>query len=184
MMIIKYNDAMILYDDVMKTGVNLPDQVFHEKFIKYFFFDNDICTSEDLINSTLAIINQSFGCDSVVDVFSSTDFAYLGELYADDNWIPKLKDITTGLNDAGDYGALTIIEKNKRWALFQKTSVDKGVLGINSNVSLEPIKNIIYDNFVDCDVLSKWLEQKTSQDVEIVRSIGKEYLMRLVMNYS
>ncbi|KIS43356.1 hypothetical protein [Kosakonia radicincitans] len=175
---------MTLIKKIVISDANLPEQVFHEKFIKYFSFDNDICTSEDLINSTWAIINQSFGCDSVADVFSSTDFAYLGELYADDNWVSKLKDITTGLNNAGDYGALTIIEKNKRWALFQKTPVDKGVLGINSNESLEPIKNIIYDNFVDCDVLSKWLEQKTSQDIESVRSIGKEYLMRLVVNYS
>lgn len=180
----KHNDAVSLLTDVVKRGVNLPGYIFYERFTKYFFFDNDICTSEYLIDATKTIVGKCFGDDSVASVFSSSDFEYLGDIHIQDDWIEKIRSLSSKMNDAGDYGGLIIFEQKKRWALFQKTPVDEGVLGLSSNESLEPIADLIYENFVDCEVFRVWLEQKTQRDINLVQTIGREYLIRVMNNYS
>lgn len=58
------------------------------------------------------------------------------------------------------------------------------MLGLDSNKSLETINTLIYENFVDCEIFKEWLEEKTLHDVEVVKSMGKDYLMSMIQNYN
>ncbi|MHA7845171.1 hypothetical protein [Serratia sp. D1N4] len=182
-MTIEHDDAMTRLKNVVRLGVNLPAHVFHKKFSRYFFFDNDICTSDDLISVTKLIIRESLGHDLIANVFASSDFKYLGDLYMNEDWVAKIASLSTEMNNSGDYGGLIILDQEKQWAIFQKTPVDEGVLGFNSNKKLEPINNLIYDNFVDCKNFKEWLEEKTSQHAELVKCMGRDYLMSIMKNY-
>lgn len=183
-MTIKYDDAITLLKNVVRLGANLPDRVFHKNFTKYFFFDNDICTSEDLISVAKLVISESLGYNLIASVFASSDFKYLGDLYMNEDWVAKIISLSTEMNGSGDFGGLIILDQKKQWAIFQKTPVEEGVLGVNGNKKPEAINDLIYENFVDCEKLKEWLEEKTSHDVELVKSLGRNYLMRMVENYS
>jgi hypothetical protein len=183
-MTIEHDDAIILLKNVVRLGANLPAHVFHKKFARYFFFDNDICTSDDLIRVTKLVIGESFGDDLIANVFSSSDFKYLGDLHMNEDWVAKIVSLSTEMNSSGDYGGLIILDQKKQWAIFQKTPVEEGVLGVNSHKKLEVINNLIYENFVDCEKFKEWLEERTSHDVELVKFMGRDYLMSLVENYS
>jgi len=100
-----------------------------------------------------------------------------------EDWVTKIASLSTEMNNAGDYGSLIILDQNKQWAIFQKTPVDEGVMGFNRNLSLESINELIYENFVDCDVFKEWLEEKTSHNVELVKLIGRSFLTRIIENY-
>lgn len=182
-MTIEYDDAITLLKNVVRLGANLPARVFHENFARYFFFDNDICTSDDLISVTKLIIGESLGYDLMASIFASSDFKYLGDLHMNEDWVAKIVSLSTEMNDSGDYGGLIILDQKKQWAIFQKTPVEEGVLGINSNKKLEAINDLIYENFVDCEKFKEWLEERTSHDVELVKSMGRDYLMSIVENY-
>lgn len=183
-MTIEYEDAMTLLKNVVRLGDNLPTHVFHNRFAKYFFFDNDICTSDDLISVTKLIISESFGYDLIASVFASSDSQYLGDLHMNEDWGAKIFSLSTEMNSSGDYGGLIILDQKKKWAIFQKTPVDEGVLGLDSNKSLETINTLIYENFVDCEIFKEWLEEKTLHDVEVVKSMGRDYLMSMIQNYN
>lgn len=180
---IEYDDAITLLKNVVRLGANLPARVFHKKFARYFFFDNDICTSDDLISVTKLVIGESLGYDLMASIFASSDFKYLGDLHMNEDWVAKIVSLSTEMNDSGDYGGLIILDQKKQWAIFQKTPVEEGVLGINSNKKLEVINDLIYENFVDCEKFKEWLEERTSHDVELVKSVGRDYLMSIVENY-
>ena len=180
---IEHNNAITLLKNVVRLGTNLPAHVFHKKFSRYFFFDNDICTSDDLISVTKLVIGESFGYNLTASVFSSSDFRYLGELHMNEDWVAKIVSLNTEMNDSGDYGGLIILDQKKQWVIFQKTPVEEGVLGVNSNKKLEAINDLIYENFVDCKKFEEWLQERTSHDVELVESIGRDYLMSIVENY-
>lgn len=87
------------------------------------------------------------------------------------------------MNDDGDYGGFIIIEQGQRWIIFQITPVDEGVIGINVSKSLETINNLIYENLADCEVFRRWLKMKSKKDIDLVQTIGKEYLTQLIDNY-
>lgn len=180
---IEYDDAITLLKNVVRLGANLPARVFHKKFARYFFFDNDICTSDDLISVTKLVIGESLGYDLMASIFASSDFKYLGDLHMNEDWVAKIVSLSTEMNDSGDYGGLIILDQKKQWAIFQKTPVEEGVLGINSNKKLEAINDLIYENFVDCEKFKEWLEERTSHDVELVKSVGRDYLISIVENY-
>jgi hypothetical protein len=180
---IEHNNAITLLEKVVRLGTNLPAHVFHKKFARYFFFDNDICTSDDLISVTKLVIGESLGYDLIASVFSSSDFRYLGNLHMNEDWIAKIVSLSTEMNGSGDYGGLIILDQEKQWAIFQKTPVEEGVLGVNSNKKLEAINDLIHENFVDCEKFKEWLEERTSHDVELVESMGRDYLMSIVENY-
>ncbi|HGF3245199.1 TPA: hypothetical protein ACF6NJ_003980 [Salmonella enterica subsp. enterica serovar Sandiego] len=182
-MTIEYDDAITLLKNVVRLGANLPARVFHKKFARYFFFDNDICTSDDLISVTKLVIGESLGYDLMASIFASSDFKYLGDLHMNEDWVAKIVSLSTEMNDSGDYGGLIILDQKKQWAIFQKTPVEEGVLGINSNKKLEAINDLIYENFVDCEKFKEWLEERTSHDVELVKSVGRDYLISIVENY-
>ncbi|MGF6191460.1 hypothetical protein [Serratia sp. 2723] len=182
-MTIEHDDAMTRLKNVVRLGVNLPAHVFHKKFARYFFFDNDICTSDDLISATKLVIGESLGYDLIANVFASSDFQYLGDLHMNEDWVAKIVSLSTEMNGSGDYGGLIILDQKKQWAIFQKTPVDEGVLGFNSNKKIETINNLIYENFVDCEKFKEWLEEGTSHDVELVKSMGRDYLMSIIENY-
>lgn len=183
-MAIDYVDATTRLKQVVNFGVNLPAQVFREKFTRYFFFDNDICSSEDLISATKAVIIESFGKKSIADVFTTSDIQFLGDLSIRENWITKIALLNTQMNNSGDYGGLIILDQKKQWALFQKTPVDEGVLGINNNGNLDSINNLIYDNFVDCVKIREWLEKKSPNDISLIESMGEDYLINIIENHS
>ncbi len=182
-MTIEYDKPMIVLNEVVKLGVNLPNYVFHGKFENYLFFDNDICTSENLISVTKLIVRLSFGSDVIAKVFTSSDYKFLGDLHMNEDWVDKIVFLSTGMNNAGDYGGLIILDQNKQWAVFQKSPVDEGVMGFNRNVSLESINELIYENFVDCDVFKEWLEERTSRNVELVKLMGRSFLTKMIENY-
>jgi hypothetical protein len=100
-----------------------------------------------------------------------------------EDWVDKIVFLSTGMNNAGDYGGLIILDQNKQWAVFQKSPVDEGVIGFNRNVSLESINELIYENFVDCDVFKEWLEERTSRNVELVKLMGRSFLTKMIENY-
>lgn len=182
-MTIEYDNPMTILKEVVKLGGNLPNYVFHDEFESYLFFDNDICTSENLISVTKIIVRLSYGSDVIAKVFTSSDYKFLGDLYMNEDWVTKIASLSTEMNNAGDYGSLIILDQNKQWAIFQKTPVDEGVMGFNRNLSLESINELIYENFVDCDVFKEWLEEKTSHNVELVKLIGRSFLTRIIENY-
>ncbi|MEY8713644.1 hypothetical protein [Mangrovibacter phragmitis] len=182
-MTIEHDDAITLLKSVVRLDANLPARVFHKKFARYFFFDNDICTSEDLISVTKLVIGESLGYDLMASVFASSDFKYLGDLHMNEDWVAKIVSLSAEMNDSGDYGGLIILDQKKQWAIFQKSPVEEGVLGINSNKKPEAINDLIYENFVDCEKFKEWLEERTSHDIELVKSVGRDYLMSIVENY-
>ncbi|EMN3919607.1 hypothetical protein REJ49_002391, partial [Citrobacter farmeri] len=175
--------TMTRLKNMIIPGVNLPDRIFHKEFTRYFFFDNDICSSKDLIETIKTIVVKSFDVHFSADVFSSSEFLFLGQLHINEDWVTKLSTLSRKMNDDGDYGGLIIIEQGQRWIVFQKTPVDEGVIGINASKSLETINNLIYENLVDCEVFRKWLKMKSKQDIDLVQTIGKEYLTQLIDNY-
>lgn len=182
-MTIEHDDAMTRLNNVVRLGINLPAHVFYKKFARYFFFDNDICTSDDLISATKLVIGESLGYDLIANVFASSNFQYLGDLHMNEDWVAKILSLSTEMNDFGDYGGLIILDQKKQWAIFQKTPVEEGVLGINGNKKLEAINDLIYEDFVDCEKFKEWLEERTSHDVELVKSMGRDYLMSIIENY-
>lgn len=175
--------TMTRLKNMIIPGVNLPDRIFHKEFTRYFFFDNDICSSKDLIETIKTIVVKSFDVHFSADVFSSSGLLFLGQLNINEDWVTKLVTLSRKMNDDGDYGGLIIIEQEQRWIIFQKTPVDEGVIGINVSKSLETINNLIYENLVDCEVFRKWLKMKSKQDIDLVQTIGKEYLTQLIDNY-
>lgn len=54
---------------------------------------------------------------------------------------------------------------------------------IKCNKMPEAINNLIYESFVDREKFKEWLEERTSQDVELVKSVGRDYLMSIIKNY-
>ena len=170
-------------EEIVRLDANLPADIFHKRFSKYFFFDNDICTSDHLINATRAIVNELIGRDVIADVFSSTDFQYLGYISMSDSWIKKILSMSMSMNHCGDFGGLTILDREKRWVLFQKTPVDEGILGVDSSKTLDIISEFVYENFIDCEDIKRWLEKKTREDESIVQSMGENYLIHMLTNY-
>lgn len=176
--------AITQLKNVVRLGVNLPEHVFYTKFARYFFFDNDICTSDELISTAKLVIGKSLGWDLIANVFASSNYQYLGNLHMNEDWVAKIVSISTEMNTSGDYGGLIILDQKNQWAIFQKTPVDEGVLGFNTTKKLDTINSLIYENFVDCEKVKEWLEEKTTNDVELVKSIGRTYLVSMLENYS
>lgn len=178
-----YDNEITLLENVIRREVNFPNYIFHKRFDEYLFFDNDICTSEVLISVTELIVRLSFGPDVIAKVFTSSDYKFLGDLHMNEDWVTKIVSLSTEMNNAGDYGGLIILDQNKQWAIFQKSPVDEGVMGFNRNMSLESIYELIYENFVDCDVFKEWLEERTSRNVELVKLMGSSFLTKMIENY-
>lgn len=176
--------AVALIESFIVPRCNLPEHIFRKRFLKYFFFDNDICTSSDLIESTKAIVHESLGNNISAYVYSSSDHNFLGNLYGSDNWTARLAALTAKMNDDRDYGGLVIISTDKSWGIFQKTPVDEGVLGINTNNNLSLINELIYENFIDFKIIKTWLKEENQQDANLVQGLGREYLRALINNYS
>ncbi|KFX05768.1 hypothetical protein KU73_01550 [Pectobacterium wasabiae] len=170
--------------DIARQGVNLPQQVFTKTFHKYWFFDNDICTSDDLIYAVYSIIRECFDTHSKAAVFSYFESDYIGNLKMSDDWVLKINKYSAKMNESGDYGGLIIVDYDKQWALFQKNPVERGVLGVDEGGGLAAINELIYDNFIDCNVINGWLGEKTQRDKELVSYIGRAYLTQLMENYS
>lgn len=179
----KSTEERALLQHVIKTEADVPLQVFNVNFSTYLFFDNDICHSHDLINAIKMVVRASFADDSVAAVYSSYDFSFLGELCMDDDWVAKLASFNRRMNEEGDYHSLTIIDKTKQWALFQNTPVEDGVLGITSNRDSGCINDLIGEFFFNCETLAELLKEKTERDKSLVRTIGKEYIMKMIENY-
>lgn len=173
----------VLLNDVIRPGVNLPSQVFYINFSKYFFFDNDICSSDYLIEATRSLILDALGWGGVAYIYSSSESVFLGELHVSDNWVERISALATEMNNSGDYGGLIIIGADKSWAIFQKTPVDEGVLGFSSNKVLSLRSELLYENFVDCETIKKWLREETAHSKDLVHNIGRDYLKNIIDNY-
>lgn len=169
---------------IVRQGVNLPRHVFTKKFFKYWFFDNDICTSDDLIYAVYSIIRECFDTRSRAAVFSYVEYDYMGDLKMSDDWVMKINRYSAKMHEAGDFGGLIIVDYDKQWALFQKNPVERGVLGVNDVRNLAEIDELIYDNLIDCNIIDKWLCEETQRDKELVSYIGRAYLYKLMENYS
>ncbi|EOM8120643.1 hypothetical protein ACNGUD_004731 [Salmonella enterica] len=128
-MTIEYDDAITLLKNVVRLGANLPARVFHENFARYFFFDNDICTSDDLISVTKLIIGESLGYDLMASIFASSDFKYLGDLHMNEDWVAKIVSLSTEMNDSGDYGGLIILDQKNNGRYSRKPLLKRGCWG-------------------------------------------------------
>lgn len=170
--------------DIVRQGVNLPRQIFTKTFYKYWFFDNDICTSNDLIYAVHSIIRECFDKHSRAAVFSYVESDYIGSLIMSDDWGLKINKYSAKMNESGDFGGLIIVDYDKQWALFQKNPVERGVLGVDKGGDLTAINELIFDNFIDCNTINGWLGEKTQRDKELVSYIGRDYLYKLMENYS
>lgn len=126
---IEYDDAITLLKNVVRLGANLPARVFHKKFARYFFFDNDICTSDDLISVTKLVIGESLGYDLMASIFASSDFKYLGDLHMNEDWVAKIVSLSTEMNDSGDYGGLIILDQKNNGLYSRKPLLKRGCWG-------------------------------------------------------
>lgn len=169
---------------VIRVGAKLPSDIFVQKFNQYLFFDNDICTSDYLINATQFIIRECFSPDSVASVFAYSDLHYLGELGTSDDWVAKITALSALMNDSGDYCGLIIIDKKQQWALVQPTPVEDGVLAINSDKQVNNMSGIVDENFIDCNTIREWLLEREERDKELVRKLGRDYLLEILKNYN
>ena len=79
-MTMKSIEEKVFIHHSIKIEANLPAQVFNDQYSTFLFFDNDICSSDDLINAVKNIISHSFDDDTVAVVYSSNDFSFLDEL--------------------------------------------------------------------------------------------------------
>lgn len=185
MMNIENDEKTAQLKKVVRFGVNLPAHVFYAKFMRYYFFDNDIGSSEHLINATKTIICQTLQFSGAANVFSSTDFRYWGDLSATDNWVVRINNLRLTMENDGDFGGMIILDERKQWAIFQWYPVDIGVLGINSRRELDNISNIIHDCFFDCTILSQWFK-KSKRHEGFLESLGLDstFVMQLIENYS
>lgn len=174
-----------LINSVVKSGVNLPSHVFHTNFMQYYFFDNDMGSSEYLINTTKTIISRALQFNGKANVFSSTGFRYWGVLSATDDWIVKIHDLRVNMEDNGDFGGMIIVDERKQWAIFQWYPIDIGVLAINSTSGLDTISDIIHEVFFDCTILGQWLEETRRHD-GYLESFGLDsaFVMQLIENYN
>lgn len=170
--------------EVVRVGATLPSDIFVKKFNQYLFFDNDICTSDDLINATQFIICECFSPDSVASVFAYSDLHYLGRLGTSDDWVAKIPALSALMYDSGDYGGLIIIDNKQQWALVQSTPVEDGVLAINSDKQVSKMPNILDENFIDCNAIRKWLLEREERDKNLVKKLGRDYLMEVLKNYN
>lgn len=178
------NNRMQALIETVRKGVNLPSHVFEVNFSHYLFFDNDICTCDELKMVLKQIIKAISFKNINAAVFSSSDRSFRGTLSLQDDWGDRIFELSKEMNDAGDFGGLIIVDSNKQWALFQMTPVDEGVLGMNHNQWPAELNELIKDNFIDCEKMKSWLEEKTKIDRDLVKYLGRDYLMNMVNNYS
>ncbi|MDU5425773.1 hypothetical protein ACRUMN_05735 [Kluyvera cryocrescens] len=185
MMTIENDERTVRLKSVVRSGINLPSHVFHTKFMRYYFFDNDIGSSEYLINASKIIISQALHFKGAANVYSSTDFRYWGDLSTIDNWAVKINELRLAMENDGDYGGFIILDERKQWVIFQWHPVDIGILGINTSRGLDNISNIIYECFFDCTILNQWFE-RSQQHEGYLESLGLDsaFVMQLIENYS
>lgn len=169
--------------DMIIKGANLPGPLFTQKFSRYFFFDNDICTSDWLITATQQIIRACFGETGCAHVFASTSYTYLGVIGSREDWLVNIAGLCKQMHDSREYGGFIIVDAQKQWALFQNTPVENGVLGINSDKDLSALNDTIYDIFVDCEIIKGWLNGSGQRERSLVESIGFDYLTALLKYY-
>jgi hypothetical protein len=178
------NKRMQALIETVREGVNLPSHVFEVNFSNYLFFDNDICTCSELKRVLQQVIKGMALSNTKAAVFSSSDRSYRGTLSLKDDWDDRIFELSKEMNDAGDFGGLIIVDSNKQWALFQMTPVDEGVLGINNNQWPGELNESIKDNFIDCEIINSWLEEKSKREQDLVKYLGRDFLMHMINNYS
>ncbi|WP_137940520.1 hypothetical protein [Chitinivorax sp. B] len=169
--------------DVIQPDVDLPDFIFTKKFSRYFFFDADFGTSDEHIDVVQEISRLCFDSDFKVNVFSNLDKSYQGSLGADGNWVQSVNEITRHMRDDRDCSGLLMVGGSKQLVLFQKQPVDIGILAIDSDRDLIELSQLINECFFCCKDISNWLGRKTNNDIELVESMGSDFLTELASKY-
>lgn len=168
---------------VINAGTELPQYVFFQPFKNFLFFDTDISSSDVLIFAVQEIVKTCFGLDSQVEVFSCSSRTFLGRLDATENWPDRINKISKTMRDTGDCGGLILLEASNKWAVYQKIPIDVGVFAFNSNENLQGAAALIDDCFFDHEDIKDWLSCKSQRDIDLVNSLGHNYLAALITNY-
>jgi hypothetical protein len=161
----------------------MPQYIFARKF-RHLFFDADIGSSDSLISAVKKIAIVCFGFDLRVEVFASSNSNSLTWLEAGDDWPTKIKTAAKLLRQAGDYGGLVLVEVAQKWAVYQERPIDVGVFALNSNQDFQGIGTIVKDNFFDSSDIAGWISGRDQRDIDLVKSMGRDYLIHLMKNYS
>lgn len=117
----------------------LPSDVFARRFGNYFFSDIDLNSSESIIAALRQVAVVCSGLDSEVDVFASSSRRLLATLDNEANWPREIKKLGREMWVDGDAGGMFIIDRRKKWVIYQARPVDLAVLAFDYHADLRGI---------------------------------------------
>jgi hypothetical protein len=163
-------------------NAELPAQVLSRRYEQYLFFDSDISSSDSIISAVQSVVIACFGMDVEVDIFSSSNRSFLANLGQNPEWAVEISRLGKILRDASDFGGMILVDKRKRWVVYQSRPVDMGIVAIDGQGKLDEVE-ALKDDFFDCTDISGWLAQRTARDIDLVQGFGSEFLEALLKNY-
>lgn len=173
-------------DKIINRGfdvVNLPGYVFNKKFRSFLFFDDDFCSSEELVKEIQSLLNMIFEKKTECHIFSQLNGGYICSLEMCADWVKEINAIRTKMHDDGDYYGLIIIDSEEQWAIFQKSPVDDGVIAIDVSQSTLNDYTSKCDFFFNCEDVKKWIGDEIRKDPEYIKKSSYLYLSALTKNY-
>lgn len=161
----------------------LPSDVFARRFGNYFFSDIDLNSSESIISTLRQVAVVCSGLDSEVDVFASSSRRFLARLDNEASWPREIKKLSREMWVDGDTGGMFIIDRRKKWVIYQARPVDLAVLAVDCHADLRGI-SAVRDSFFTIGDVKNWLSLRTARDRELVDVFGSGFLSALVESYS
>ncbi|MGL3107508.1 hypothetical protein [Bradyrhizobium sp. BR 1432] len=161
----------------------LPSDVFVRRFSSYFFYDIDLNSSEAIISALRQVAVVCSGLDFEIDVYASSTRRFLASLDEASNLPCEIKKLGRAMCDDGDMGGMSIVDRRKRWAIYQERPIDLAVLAVECDVDLRGIA-AVRDCFFTIGDVRNWLSMRTARDRELVDVLGSGFLSALVESYS
>ncbi|MFK4501617.1 hypothetical protein ABIF86_005908 [Bradyrhizobium japonicum] len=169
--------------ETIVLGVELPRDVFNRRYAQYLFFDADISTSKPLIAAIRQAATACFGSDVDADVYASSSRSFLMRLGGDLDWPLEINALHKAMLKDGDVYGLVVVDSENRWAVYQPSPVDVGVLAIDCLQDLMNIE-VVKASFFSLDDIKGWLSYQTPGDHDLVDSFGEGFLTALLGDYS
>lgn len=163
--------------------LGLPAQLFKRRFKKYMFFDADISSSKIMAGAVQDAVASCLGRDCNAYVFGSSDGRTVGGLDGSEDWPGRLSLLGKVSREVGNADGFTLIDVKGRWIAYQSRPVEIGIFGIDCDCDLRSIRGVM-DSFFDLTDISNWLNGTSARDKDLVEGFGKDFLIRLIENYS
>jgi len=175
------NKTLAKYSAV-SMGELLPKRIFVSDYERHLFFDADIRSSREFIESLRRLVAVCYIENFDVDVFSSSMLNFIGSIKYASDWVDELSKIHKQ-NIVDDAGGFILQDGNRRWVAYQRYPSGFGVFAFNSTRDIGGITEL-KDSFFDANDVFNWLQKNNSHDADLVKSFGEDFLYELLENYN